>query len=263
MKLYPLGTNGYIPSHGRHTMSFLLVEADRALLLDAGSGVSRLLEPQVVGALAGVGLLEVLLSHYHLDHIIGLSYLPGVWRGRAVRIHAPAPPLVDGDAASGLARLLGPPLFPQRPDQWPLALEIVEYTEATLEIAGFRLQLRRQSHPGGSVGMRIDDLLAYTTDTTVDPATAELARGVTLLLHEVWWTGAELAAAPDASGHSSAEAVAELAAQAEVARIAPVHHRPDRSAADLAAIRDLMREAVPGLDVLDLREAEPVALRDS
>ncbi|MGD2114802.1 MAG: MBL fold metallo-hydrolase, partial [Acidobacteriota bacterium] len=76
MRLIPLGTNGYIPTHGRQTMCFLVRFEDRALLLDAGTGVARLLEPRVRELLEGVEQLDVILSHFHLDHVIGLSYLP-------------------------------------------------------------------------------------------------------------------------------------------------------------------------------------------
>ena len=93
MRLLPLGTNGYIPSQGRQTMSFLVADDGGALVLDAGSGLARLLEPAAQRMLAGVERLDVVLTHYHLDHVVGLSYLPGVARDRPVRIFAPAPPL--------------------------------------------------------------------------------------------------------------------------------------------------------------------------
>ena len=44
MKLAALGTAGYLPAAGRQTMSFLLATGTETLLLDAGSGVARLLE---------------------------------------------------------------------------------------------------------------------------------------------------------------------------------------------------------------------------
>ena len=47
--LIPLGTNGYMPTWNRHTMSFLLIdEYDDIILIDAGTGVSRFFEHQHV-----------------------------------------------------------------------------------------------------------------------------------------------------------------------------------------------------------------------
>jgi glyoxylase-like metal-dependent hydrolase (beta-lactamase superfamily II) len=166
--LIPLGTNGFIPSFGRQTMSFLLVADGAALLLDAGSGAGRLLEPGVAPLLRDCELLDVVLTHYHLDHVIGLSYLPGIWRGRRVRLWAPAAPLVDAQPADALDRLFAPPLFPLRLSELPLAVEVHAYTGAELAIGPWRLRCRRQLHPGGSVALRFGDVFAYVTDTAVD-----------------------------------------------------------------------------------------------
>ncbi len=48
----------------------------RAIMIDAGTGVSRLVErPDLVD---GIESLDILLSHFHLDHIAGLAYLPAI-----------------------------------------------------------------------------------------------------------------------------------------------------------------------------------------
>lgn len=241
LRLVPLGTGGYFPAHGRQTMSFLLLADGGALLLDAGTGVARLAEPAVGKLLAGCPRLEILLTHYHLDHVVGLSYLPGVWRGRPVRLFAPAPPLVEAGPEAALGRLLAPPLFPAPLACFPLPVEVVPYREERLAIGPLSLLLRAQRHPGGSVGVRIGDALAYVTDTVLDAETEPFVRGVSLLLHEVWLTDEEAAGGEaERSGHSSASAVADLARRAEVGRLLPVHHHPRRAPEELAAMAAAM-----------------------
>jgi ribonuclease BN (tRNA processing enzyme) len=259
LALVPLGTNGYFPSHGRQTMAYLVAAPGTALLLDAGSGVARLAEAEVGRRLAGVDRLEVLLTHYHLDHVVGLSFLPGVLGTLPVRIHAPVAPLVAAGTAA-LDRLLAPPFFPVPLHRWPLPVEVAPYSGARLEIGGLALALRAQKHPGGSVGVRLGDALAYVTDTQLDPATIDFVRGVGTLLHEVWLDDEEAAAADaGASGHSAAGAVAELARQARVGRLCPVHHHPRR---DDAAVDRLLAAMAgrAGCPVVRLREGEAVAL---
>lgn len=242
-ELIPLGTNGYYPSFGRQTMSFLLLDGERALLLDAGTGVARLTEPAVAERLARCASLAVVLTHYHLDHVVGLSYLQVGW-DRPVRLHAPRPPLVDGRPEEALDRLIAPPFFPRRLADYPFPVDIVPYSETYFEAAGFGLTVRRQNHPGGSVGVRVDDLLAYCTDTVADPETVELVRGVPTLLHEVWLDTAEGERTdPATAGHASAPQVARLAADAGVGRLIPVHHHPTREATDLERIATELREA--------------------
>lgn len=259
LRLLPLGTNGYIPSQGRRTMSFLVLGEGSALLLDAGTGASRLGEPAVRSAIAGIERLEILLTHYHLDHVVGLSFLPGVARHLPLRIHAPAPPLTDF-GPEALDRLIAPPFFPVEFARWPMPVEVVPYGPGALEIGPFRLTTRRQQHPGGSTGVRLGDALAYTTDTRIDPATADFARGVDLLLHEVWLSDEE-AEREDAgrTGHSAAGPVADLARAAGVRRLGLVHHHPLRDDAGIEAIRQAM-EARAGCPVLRLEEGVAIEI---
>ena len=247
MRLVPLGVNGYIPSHGRQSATFLVLAGEAAILLDAGTGVARLLEEPILDLLEGFGSLEVVLTHYHLDHVVGLSYLPGVWPTRSVRIHAPGPPLVDTDPAEALCRLIHPPLFPVPLPEFPMSVELERLTGESAVIGGVDVRLRRQEHPGGSVGLRLGDAMAYVTDTVADRASAQLAAGVDLLLHEVWFESGGRAAA---TGHSGPDEVARIAVEAGVRRLMPVHHHPRSSPADLERLAEELARLAPGIEVV-------------
>ena len=88
-------------------MSFLLADPrtpGRALLLDAGSGVGRLFTGELEDSLgydplAGIEQLEIFLSHYHLDHVMGLASLSHAW-DRRLWIHAPTDSLVEAGGGS-------------------------------------------------------------------------------------------------------------------------------------------------------------------
>ena len=237
LSITPLGTNGFIPTHGRQTMSWLLRIDGVPVLLDAGSGLGRLLEPDLARALDGADRLRIVLSHYHLDHVIGLSYLTAIAGGRPVTIWAPAPPLVDATPDEALSRLIAPPLFPLRLADFPMPVEVVPYCGDTLEVAGASFRLRRQRHDGGSVGMVVDGRLAYLTDCEMEEEAVAFARGVELLLHEVWLTEDQIAAGAKRHGHSTVEEVARLATDCGAAALMPVHHHPAR---DAAAVGELL-----------------------
>lgn len=265
MLLISLGINGFFPGHGRQTACYLFLPDTRtALLLDAGTGLARLGEPAVAAKLAACQELHILLSHYHLDHVSGLFYLPGVWRGRRAVIHAPSTPLVTAAGQEAVVRLLSPPYFPLALQDLPVEVVAVSTTEVT--IAGLKVRFRHQEHPGGSVGIRIEDFLCYVTDTPPDPETAAFARGCHLLLHEVWFTDAEVAAlggpdgAPVKCGHSWAGAVAELATRAAVGALAPVHLAPWRGPGEVASLVGALREKA-GVPVIMLEEGKEFALR--
>ncbi len=258
MEWIPLGTNGFFPSFGRETMSFLVIADDRALLLDAGTGVGRLAEPELAKRLASCERLDVILTHYHLDHVVGLSYLPALWQ-KGLQVHAPQAPLVDAPARASLERLVSPPFFPKTLAAHEPPVVVVPYAARDLVVGPFELRLRRQRHAGGSVGIRIGSNLAYVTDSEVDEGTLDLAGGVDTLLHEVWWTDAEAAAAGFApNGHSWAGGVADLANRAGVRCLSPVHHHPRRGPAEIGALaRDLAAASV--CDVRLAREGQTYA----
>lgn len=244
LELVPLGTNGFYPSYARQTMSFLVRSGNDALLLDAGTGVGRLFtsHPQL---LAGVERLDILLTHYHLDHTAGLAVLSHAWRKPLV-LHLPEEPLVDtSSGAEALRRLLSPPLFPLPLDRFAATLEIRPYSGASLRLLGLPVDLRRQQHPGGSVGVRLGDALAYITDTAADSATVDFCRGVVVLLHETWVTDAEARENPRLlTGHAAIADVLHIAGASAARCLMPVHHQPKRTPADLQAmIEDLQRRA--------------------
>jgi len=228
-RIIPLGINGFFPSFGRHTMSVLVLTGGEAFLLDAGTGVARLQEPKIADLLRPHRFLNIILSHYHLDHIVGLPYLTGVWKQGAVRIYAPGRPFVDADPVQTLNRFLAPPHFPVSLEDFPIPIEIVPVKEPLVKIGASSVRLRSQNHPGGSTGIRLDNAVAYVTDTTVEEATQTFVKGVRLLMHEVFLTDSEAKADEvERSRHSYPSAVAKLAGNAGIASLMPIHHNPRR-----------------------------------
>lgn len=252
MRVLPLGTNGFFPSFNRQTMSFLVLDDSRPLLLDAGSGVGRMVEPAVAKELAGHDRLDVVLTHYHLDHLSGLTSLGYAWR-RPIEIWLPMMPLVDARPGQALDRIFGPPLFPVKLEDFPIPVTVHTYKE-DFEVGGRTVRVRRQQHPGGSVGLRVGDQLAYCTDTAGEEGTVALVRGVGLLLHDLWVDDDEAARHPRLiEGHSACGQVAKIAEQAEVGALAPIHHHPERDAESLAVLHRQLADAtsMPNIEMVE------------
>ena len=105
-----LGGGGWFPAHGRQTACALLRDGDSAIMIDAGTGVGRLVErPEL---LDGIERLDILLTHFHLDHVAGLAYLPGAAAvPRDDGVGTRAEPVRDPDAGlhrAPLARAVSP-----------------------------------------------------------------------------------------------------------------------------------------------------------
>lgn len=215
-----LGGGGFLPAHGRHTASALLRNGERAIMIDAGTGVSRLVErPEL---LHGVESLDILLTHFHLDHVAGLAYLPAIGRCPQTRLWGPGRVLYGRSTFEILARLTHEPVHPVPLEDQDI--EVRDLPREEVELAGVRVAMRRQDrHSAPTLAFRFDDQLTWITDTAYDPDSAPFAAGCKLLAHEAWFTVAQ----PRNTGiHTSAEQAARVANEAGVDRLLLIHLPP-------------------------------------
>src|SRR5437762_9804734 len=179
MRILLLGTSGYHPCERRHTACLMLPQA--GIVLDAGTGFFR------VRKHLQTPTLDILLTHAHLDHVAGLTYLLSTTAEKPlerITVHGKAEKL-----AAVREHLLNEKIFPAAlPCQWqPLP-------DGPISLGGVRVTHFPIVHPGGAVGYRLDwpgypragASLAYVTDTTASPDADYVSqiRGVDLLVHE-------------------------------------------------------------------------------
>ena len=244
MRLVLLGTAGYHPNPRRQTPCLLLPEC--GVMLDAGTGVYRAAEYLATPD------LDIFITHTHLDHDIGLSFLFSV-----KAVHPLQRITLHGTPENLRAieeHLFAPPLFPVRPpfDYRPLG-------ESFSLAGGGRLTHFPLEHRGGSVGYRLDwpgHSMAYVTDTMADANAAYVAKigGVDLLVHECYFSD-DRADWAEKTGHSHTTTVAEVARQAGVKRLLLVHFDPLSTADDpigLDTARAIFPNTVLGEDRMEL-----------
>jgi ribonuclease BN (tRNA processing enzyme) len=196
-----LGSGGWIPTATRETTCVLVRAGEHALILDAGTGMRH-----AAPYLEGVTRVDIALTHFHLDHVFGLSYLPEL--PVAPTIWAPGAWLYDRPSE----QLLGP-LSPFE--------KTIRELSPHQRLGGFELSARAQPrhwHP--TAGLRVDDRLALITDTAYDPGSASFAAGVDHLLHEAWSTEGD-------EGDASAAEAAQVARDAHARRLTLVHIGPE------------------------------------
>jgi ribonuclease BN (tRNA processing enzyme) len=244
MKLLLLGTSGYHPSDQRQTACLMLPEV--GIVLDAGTGFFR-----VRNHLATT-TLDILLSHTHLDHVTGLTFLLSTrFQKQLDRIS------VYGTAeklAACREHLLDEHLFPA-----PLPVEWVPLTDRPLSIGGAKVTHFPLVHPGGCTGYRLDwpsHSMAYVTDTTAtaDASYVEHIRGVDLLAHECNFRDGQEEWAHK-TGHSSTGEVVKLAARAGVRQLVLIHLDPlddPDDPVDIAAARRVFPATEIGRDGMEI-----------
>jgi ribonuclease Z len=244
MKLVLLGTGGYYCNDRRHTACLMLPAA--GVILDAGSAMYR------VRDYLATDQLSIYVTHAHLDHVVGLTYLLDVLSPTQL-----AATTVFGEPeklATIRDHLFATGLFPVAP---PFRLQPIA-ADSPLA-GGGRLNHFPLKHPGGSLGFRLDwpnRSLAYVTDTTADPNAdyVEHIRGVDLLIHEAFLESDEDDMS-DTIGHSCVDNVAQVAARAGVGRLVLVHMSPrllNDADFDLAAAQKIFPNTQLGHDKLEL-----------
>ena len=242
-----LGSGGWIPTARRATCSALIRRDEHALVIDAGTGIGRLVEDN--RALDGVRSMDIVLTHFHLDHVAGLAYLPALPLPEPPRVHGPGAELYGVPTRDILRRLVGAPLFGIELET--LISDVAEVGEGEMEAGAFRMTARLQPHHNDpTLALRLDDMLAYCTDTSYDVGNIAFTKGVRVLFHEAWYTED---APRDVAIHSSAREAAEIAHHAEVPRLVLIHVRPGADEERLEGeARTVFDAATVGSDLLRL-----------
>lgn len=251
--------------YGGNTSCVCLTGADGSVVvLDAGTGIRQLtseLPP-------GLTRVDVLLTHLHMDHILGLGFFGPLYDpGMEVHIWGPASATLSLEAR--LRRYLSPPLFPVMLRDVPCRLELHHVVRGPIPIGPFSVTAARVCHPGPTLGYRVETAaasLAYLPDH--EPALGarrfplepewtsglDLARGVDLLLHDAQYTQEEYPLHVG-WGHSTIHDALALARLAGVKHLVPFHHDPGREDAALeAAVEAAVRDVLPEFPVTPAAE---------
>lgn len=221
--------------YGGNTSCYMVEAGDETIFLDAGSG---LLNAPTVFANDPV----ILLSHLHLDHLLGLGMYPRMlMKGKGTKVYVPVAGSMNDEttgsaAKKSLGALFGPPF-------WPLTLEnytgdvTIDAFPKTLTIGDVTVTTMQGSHPGGSLLMKLSyhgKSLVYATDFEHESAQegrkpleelTAFAKGTDLLLYDAQYA-AEDYEARKGFGHSTAEKGIEVMAKSGAKQLLLVHHDP-------------------------------------
>lgn len=233
MKVIALGTNGWFPSYGRETMSYLIPLKKRLLILDGGTGLFRLFVGKLNQLVQKYEEVDFFFSHFHFDHIMGFFYLHKILRAKKVNIHGPAKSINQYSPEEVLKRFISHPFYSLTLDEFPFKFNFVQLKSGHYRMADYSVLVRRQDHPQSSLAYSFDFGLSYLTDSDCVEESVKLVQGAKILLHEHWRSGEKLFKKENVKisqaseiGHTTAFGAALIAEKAKVGKLFLVHHYP-------------------------------------
>ena len=238
---------------GGDTSCYMVRAGDETIFLDGGSGLidapTQFVKPP-----------SILLSHFHLDHVLGLGMYPRFsQKGCETSIYLPGCSSMEGRAL--LDGIYSPPYWPLSLTEYAGVVKLLTLTDHFF-IGDVQVKCMPGRHPGGSQIIRLDYAgrsLVYATDYEPDPEIegelVAFARDADLLLFDGQYTEDEYPF-KRGFGHSTAEKGLELMERSGVSRLVIIHHDP-RSTDDELADRE---KHFGRPDVHYAREGETICL---
>jgi len=245
--------------YGGNTPCVEVRAGGQLFILDAGTGL-RALGRQLLAELAGDPLhANLLLTHYHWDHIEGLpSFEPLFLASTNLRLFGPVP---QGEAVRDLVDILrvlfDSSFSPLRPESARATVTPTHLTGGSdITLGDTHIRTCTLNHPQGALAYRLEHngvAVVYATDhepgkVDLDRALCDLAHDAHLFISDAQFTPEELAvpgAAGAARGHGSWDASVRLAREAEVKNLVLFHHHPARADEEIDRLLASAREVFP------------------
>jgi ribonuclease BN (tRNA processing enzyme) len=261
--------SGFDEFGGDTTALLLLGSQGERLVLDAGTGLRAVAEQL---ARTEPGKVSVLFSHYHLDHLAGLTMNPLFYRPDW-SFNLLGPTFADGGVRDAVTRLLAPPYWPVSWDQMKAHFEfagraiprpVLPMPDELKPILILRQNLQVRGcpvpHPGGCVAYRVDDTaggasVVFATDlewrqrTAADEAAfltlCRASRPADLLIIDAHFAEADERAFAG-WGHSCWEDGLNIAEAVGIPRVLLGHHAPEADDEKLRTVERQAKERLPG-----------------
>jgi len=210
MKVIFLGTNGWYATDLGNTTSTLICSDDYYIILDAGDGIYKI--DQYINDEKPI---IILLSHLHLDHIIGLHTFAKYSFNQEINIYG------YNGTKIGLNKVIKHP-YTSPFKHIPVKVQIHDLNEGTHNI-GFPLICKLLVHADPCLGYRLElenKLITYCTDTGLCSNLYELAKNADLFITESSYKpGQEEWGWP----HLKPEEAAEVAVKSKVKKMILTH----------------------------------------
>jgi phosphoribosyl 1,2-cyclic phosphodiesterase len=209
-------------------------------ILDCGTGL-RMLGNQWIDSHGNGGIeAQVLVTHYHWDHIQGIPFFhPFFNAGNRFHFYSfRSEDLGPNSLRQVLEAQLAKPYFPVDVTMMTAEREFHEVAGGQKwDIQGTKVSAAWLNHPQGCLGYRLDTAagsVVYATDNEpgapeFDARLRQLASGADVLIYDAQYSPEQVATTRKGWGHSSWLEGVKVARDAKVRNLVLFHHDPDSS----------------------------------
>jgi len=238
--------------YGGHTPCSSLETPDgNVLIIDAGTGIKRLGDKLQRERGEKPLSLYLLLTHFHLDHIMGLPFFMPLFSPEVtVFVYADCSPEETEENLSGL---MAGRYFPVSLEETQSKKIFKQVDKDGIEIGGSLISYSPLNHPQGSVAYKIHaekSAVVFATDTEhppqgIDEKLADFASGADVFVCDAMFTPEEYESGRMGWGHSTWLEGTKLAKKAGVRKLYLSHFNPDHNDNQIDQIITLARDQFP------------------
>ncbi len=252
------GTRGTLPTcgpdffrYGGDTTCFSLETSQGLLVIDAGTGLRHV--TQELADRSDLPPITVLLTHLHMDHLVGLPSFGPLYSSHA-QIRFMADSNREDDWQQALLAFIRKPYWPVGLTDADATLEFGSLSPPgePMEIYGVRVGWCAIPHPQQCVAYRLDwsgGSVVIATDVEFEASRIpvhfiQFCQGASHLIFDAHFTPSEIGHYAG-WGHSTWETGVALAQASGVGELLLTHHRPTRYDTDIDAIVEAARKVFP------------------
>ena len=244
------------PDHLRFGGSTACVEINingNIIIIDAGSGIRELGTDLIK---RGTRVANLLLSHGHYDHIMGLPFFHPVYKDD-MQLH-----LFSGHTNSNpcthdiISDFMREPYLPVSLDIMHASMNFYDVKEgAEIDLGNGNTAVScATNHPGGCFAWRVTDgnhSFVYWSDhehgnDAIDARLTKFAEDADLMIYDAMYTDEEYPSRKKGFGHSTWRKGCEFAQKAGVKQLLLFHHAPERTDSQLEAIEAMAHQVFTG-----------------
>ncbi|MBN2362442.1 MAG: MBL fold metallo-hydrolase [Deltaproteobacteria bacterium] len=235
---------------GGNTSCVLYSVGDEMIVLDSGSGI-RVLGNELMRQKKSIRA-NVLLSHYHWDHLLGLPFFAPIYSPTTELAFHGEHKFDSGVKEEIQKQFMGPNFPVERKDlSSKLSFHDIKPGDR-LAFGEAQVTVFRLNHPNLCLGFCIEargTKLVYATDheqgTAADADLVSIARDADCLIYDAMYTQEEYSSRATGWGHSTWNEGVRIAGAARVKQLFLFHHDPDRDDDEVDAIEAAAKRAHP------------------